>query len=76
MSVSGIGPGRKSCDDVEFSEKAAHHLIRVSFGAESIELRHHLRQRAFDVGNRILGVELALLFEAAAALDELFTVEI
>ena len=76
MSVSGIGPGRKACDNVEFSEKAADHLIRISFGAESIELRHHFRQRAFNVGNRALGVELALLFEAPAALDELFPVEI
>ena len=76
MSVSGIGPGRQACDNVEFSEKAANHLIRVSLSAESIELRHHLRQGAFDVGNRILGVELALLFETAAALDELFPVEI
>jgi hypothetical protein len=51
-------------------------LIGVSLGAESIELRHHLRQRAFDVGNRILGVELTLLFEAAPAFGKLFSVEI
>ena len=42
VNVSGIGPGRKACDDVELSEKPADDLIGVSFGAESIELRHHL----------------------------------
>ena len=76
MSVSRVGPGRKARDDVEFPEKAADHLIRVSLGAESIELRHDFRQRAFNVGDGILGIELALLFEAAPALDELFPVEI
>jgi len=76
VSVSRVGPGRKACDNVEFPEKAANHLIRVSLGAESIELRHHLRQRAFDVGNSVGGVELALLFEAPPALDELFTIKI
>ena len=76
MSVSRVGPGRKACDNVELSQKAADHLIGVSLGAESIELRHHLRQRAFDVGNGILGIELPLLFEAAPALGELFSIEI
>ena len=76
MSVSGIGPGRQARDNVEFPEKAADHLIRVSLGAESVELRHHFGQRAFNVGDGILGIELALLFEAAPALDELFTIKI
>jgi hypothetical protein len=51
-------------------------LIGVSLGAESIQLRHHLRQGALDVGDGTLGKELTLLFEAALAPDELFSVEI
>ena len=74
--MSRVGPGRKACDNVELSEKAADHLIGVSLGAESIELRHHFRQGALDVGNGVLGVELSLLFEAAPALGKLFSVEI
>jgi hypothetical protein len=74
--VSGIGPGRKACDNVELPEQAADHLIGVSLGAESIELRHDLGQGALDVGNRVFGIKLALLFETAAALGELFSVEV
>jgi hypothetical protein len=51
-------------------------LISVGFGAQSIELRHHLRQRALSIGNGIVREELALLFEAALALHKFFTVEV
>lgn len=74
--MSGVGPGRKTCDHVELSEKATDNLVRVSLGAESIQLRHHPRQGALDVSDRALGVVLTLLFEAAFALRKFFPVEV
>ena len=73
--MSGVGPSRKARDNVELSEKAADHLIGVSLSTESIQLRHHLRQGALDVGDCALGVVLALLFEAALAFGKFFSVE-
>jgi hypothetical protein len=58
------------------SEEAADDLIRVGFGAQSIELRHHLRQRTFSIGNGTFREELALLFEAALAFHKFFTIEV
>jgi len=58
------------------SEEAADDLIRVGFGAQSIELRHYLRQRAFSIGNGAFREELALLLKAALALHKFFTVEV
>jgi hypothetical protein len=76
VNLFGIGPGRKACDDVELSEKAADNLVCVGLGAESIELRHHLGQRALDIGDGAFGVELALFFKATLAFDEFFPVKI
>ena len=76
MNLSGIGPGRKAGDDVELSEEAADDLVGVSFGAQAIELRHHLGERFLDIGDGVLGIELALLIEAAFALGKFFAVEI
>jgi hypothetical protein len=45
-------------------------------GAERIELPHHAAQRLFYLANRVLGVELTLLVEAALALEELLPVEV
>jgi len=73
--MSGVRPSRKACDDVELSEKAADDLIRVGLGAEPVELGHHFRQRALDIGNGTLGVVLALLFEAALAFSKFFSVK-
>jgi len=58
------------------SQKAADDLVCVSFGAQSIELRHHLRQRAFGIGNGAFREELALLLEAALTFHKFFTVEV
>jgi hypothetical protein len=58
------------------SEKAADDLIRVGFGAQSIELRHHLCQRAFSIGNGAVREELTLLFEAPLTFHKFFTVEV
>ena len=76
MNMSRVGPGRKACDNVELSEKATDHLIGVSRGAESIQLRHHLGQGALDIRNGALGVVFALLFETALTLGKFFSVEI
>jgi hypothetical protein len=76
VNLSGIGPGRKAGDNVELSQKAADDLVRVSFGAESIELGHHLGERSLEVDNGILGVILTLLFEAAFALHKFFAVKV
>jgi len=51
-------------------------LVCVGFGAESIELRHHLCQRAFSIGNGVFREELALLFQAALTFHKFFTVEV
>ena len=74
--MTGVGPGRKAGYHVELSEKAADDLVGVGFGAEAIELRHHLGEGALGVGNGAVGIELALLLETAFALREFFTVEI
>jgi hypothetical protein len=58
------------------SEKAADDLVCVSFGAQSIELRHYLRQRAFSIGNGTFREELTLLLEAALTFHKFFTVEV
>ena len=76
MSVAGIRPSRKAGYNVELSEKAADDLVRVSFGAQSIELRHHLRQRAFGIGNGAFRKELALLLEATLTFHKFFTIEV
>lgn len=76
MSVAGVRPGCQAGYDVELSKEAADDLVRVSLGAESIKLRHHLRQRAFSVGDGTLREELALLFEAALALHKFFAIEV
>jgi len=76
VSVSGVGPGGKAGDNVELSEEAADDLVGVSFGAEAIELRHHLGERFFDIGDGAVRVVLTLLFEAAFALCKFFAVEV
>lgn len=65
-----------SGDNVKLSEKLAENLIRVGLGAEVVELREHLGQRALCVDDGVFGEELALLLEATPALDELFAVEV
>ena len=74
--MAGVGPGRKPGHDIELTEEAADDLIGVGGRTQLIELRHHRRERLFDVADRPLRVVLALLFETALALDELFAVEI
>lgn len=76
MDLPGIGPGRKSGDDVELSEEAADHFVGVSIGTETIELGHHLEERFLNVSNRVLRVVLALLVETPLTLHELFAIEI
>jgi hypothetical protein len=76
VDVSGIRPGREARDDVKLPEEAADDLIGVALSAEAIDLRHRASQGLLDVTDGAFGVVLALLFEAALALDELFSIEI
>jgi hypothetical protein len=58
------------------AEEAADDLVRVSVGAESVELGHHLQERLLGVSNGTLGVELPLLFQTLLSFEELFAVEV
>jgi hypothetical protein len=74
--LSGISPGREPGYDVELAEEAADNLVGIGLGAQSIQFAHHLHERLLDIVNGILRIVLALLFEAALALDEFLAVEI
>jgi len=76
VNVSGIGPGGKTGDDVELAKKAADNLIGITFRAEPIELRHHLRERLLHIGDGAVGKVLTLLLQAAFALGKFFAIEI
>jgi hypothetical protein len=62
--------------DIELAQEAADDLVGISLGAQAIELRHDADKRLLDVTDRTFRVVLALLLEAALALDEFFPVEI
>ena len=75
VHLTGIGPGRKSCHQIELSQDVADNSIRLAFGAQAIDLRHDLGQRGFDVVDRALRVVLTLRIEAALTARELFSIE-
>ena len=75
VDLSGISPGGKPGDDVELLEEAADDLVGVRRGTEPVELGKDLGERLLRVGDGALGVVLALLFKAALALHEFFTIE-
>jgi hypothetical protein len=50
-------------------------LIRVGFGADTIQFSHHFRERTLDLADGPLGIELALCIETTLTLDELLAVE-
>jgi hypothetical protein len=71
-----IGPALWAGDGVELVEEAADDLIGVGGGAEMVELVENFVEGLFDVADGPFRVELALLFETALTLEELFPVEI
>ena len=74
--MPGVGPALWTGDAVELVEEAADDLIGVGGGAEMVELVHDLDECLLDVADGPFRVELALLFETALTLQELFAVEI
>ena len=75
MNLFWNRPGGKADHDVELAKETADDPVGVCGGTEVIELRHHAGQRPVDIANGTFGVVLALLFEAALALDEFFAIE-
>ena len=73
--MAGVGPRGQPGHDVELPQQAAHDLIGIVGGAQAIELRHHFRERFFDIHHGALGIVLTLLIETALALDEFFAIE-
>ena len=71
-----ISPGGESCDDIELAKQVADDRVGLAFRAEMFDLRHRSCQRALDAADGVFGIVLTLLFEAALALDELFSIEI
>ena len=76
VNLSRVGPGGTAGDDVELSEETADDLVGVTRHTQSIELRHYLGERTLDVLDRVLGIVLALLIEAALTAHTFLTVEI
>ena len=76
MGSSGIGPDRKAGGSVELLEQATDYLVRISLGAQSVELRQDPGKRFFHLADRVLGKELTLLIEATLALEKFFPVEV
>ena len=76
VNVPWVGPGGKPGDDVELSEKVAHHFVGIGLGTQPIELRHDAGKGTFDIADRPLGIKLTLLLETALALGKFFAVEI
>jgi hypothetical protein len=74
--LAGIGPGGQPGDNVELPEEPADDLVGIGLGTEAVELTNDFHEGLLDVVNRALRIELALLFQAALSLDELFTVKI
>ena len=75
MSLSGVGRDRKAGSSVELPEKAADYFVRVSVGAQSIELRQHPCERLLHLADGVLGKELTLLIETTLALEKFLPVE-
>jgi hypothetical protein len=75
VNLFWIRPGGKPDHDVELPKETADDPVAVCGGTEVIELRHHAGQGPVDIANGTFGVVLALLFEAALALDQFLAIE-
>ena len=76
MKLPGLGPGGQAGHEVELPKQLAHHLMRVFFRAEMLELIQDSRDRAVGIGDRALGVVLTLLRKTLAVLEKLLPVEV
>lgn len=76
MNLSGVRPGSEAGHGVELLEQAADDFVGICMGTQAIKLAQHARQRFFNFADRVLGIELTLLIEAALALDEFFPVKV
>ena len=76
MRLLRIGPGRCAGHDIELSEQAADDLISVLPTAELIEARQDPPQRRFGADDRVFGIVLALLPQAAPLLEKFLPVEL
>ena len=75
VHLPGIGPGRESRHQVELPKHVADDAIGLTFGAQLIELRHHLIERGFDIADGALRVVLALSVKTPLTADELFSIK-
>ena len=71
-----IGPGGQLGDRVDLAKQFADLLARIVALAEGVEVGHQAANGVLNLGNRRVGVVLALLFEAAMVLQKLFTEEL
>src|SRR5690606_17811410 len=76
VRVSGISPGGKAGDEIEFLEKGTDELVGVFPGAEVIELTHRPGQCGLHVGNGPLREVVAMLLQTLLMLEKFFPVEL
>jgi hypothetical protein len=74
--LPGIGPGRTPGHEIDLLQNVAHNLIRLVLFTQLVQLRHDLCERALDIADSSLRVELSLRVETTLATYELFSVKI
>src|SRR4051812_30118183 len=74
--VLRVGPAGQTRHDVELAQQRAHHLRRVVFRADALELAEHTRDGAVGVGDCTFGVVLALERQAFPVLQKLRAIEV
>src|SRR3954469_25656930 len=76
VDVLRIRPAGEPGHDVELSEQAAHHHVRVLLDGEMVELRKNAAEGFFGFGDGAARVVLALLLKTTLVLHEFFPVEL
>jgi hypothetical protein len=76
MELTGFGPHRQLCDDVELPKELPYHLAGIVSLAELFELRHDSRQRFFGLADGHVRIVLTLTLETRMMFKELLAVEI
>ena len=71
-----IGPGRTPGHEIDLPENVAHNLVRFVLFTQLIQLSHDLCERAFDIADSSLRVELSLRVETTLTAYEFFSVKI
>jgi hypothetical protein len=74
--LPGIGPGRTPGHEIDLLQNVAHNLVRFVLFTQLVQLRHDLCERAFDIADSSLRVELSLRVETTLTAYELFSVKI